>query len=276
LLAGTTTPLKLTATQVGAGTSTLANITNGSYSLQVSEAGASDAQTLASNSKVVGIEVLDTAATVQTNFTGLSGNAKLTGIYLSDAGSGMTLSQGQVLTGASTLAKVKDLYSLNVTDVTMANVASLMSTLPIASMAVSDTSDAVALTAFDTLTGLGAKLASVSLTDVATDAVEMSFGQYQAGASTLAKFGGNYHLAVYDVTADSATDLGNDAKVDLIHVEDTANNVALNLSALDALGSKLDNITLTADEPIQITQAQATAYQTMLDKVLGEADIDIV
>jgi hypothetical protein len=59
-------------------------------------------------------------------------------------------------------------------------------------------------------------------------------------------------------------------------VEDTANNVALNLAALDALGSKLDNITLTADEPIQITQAQATAYQSMLDKVLGEADIDIV
>ena len=276
LLAGSTAPLKLTATQVGASTSTLAKITNGSYSLQVSEAGASAAQTLASNSKVVGIEVLDTAANVQTNFTALSGNAKLTGIYLSDAGSSMTLSQGQVLTGTSTLAKVKDLYSLNVTGVTMANVASLMSTLPIASLAVSDTSDAVALTAFDTLTGLGAKLASVSLTDVATDAVEMSFGQYQAGASTLAKFGGNYHLAVYDVTADSATDLGNDAKVDLIHVEDTANNVALNLAALDALGSKLDNITLTADEPIQITQAQATAYQTMLDKVLGEADIDIV
>jgi len=276
LLAGTTTPLKLTATQVGAGTSTLAKITNGSYSLQVSEAGASAAQTLASNSKVVGIDVLDTAANVQSAFTGLSGNAKLTGIYLSDAGSSMTLSQGQVLTGTSTLAKVKDLYSLNVTGVTMANVASLMSTLPIASLAVSDTSDAVALTAFDTLTGLGAKLASVSLTDVATDAVEMSFGQYQAGASTLAKFGGNYHLAVYDVTADSATDLGNDAKVDLIHVEDTANNVALNLAALDALGSKLDNITLTADEPIQITQAQATAYQTTLDKILGDADIDIV
>jgi hypothetical protein len=254
----------------------LAKITNGSYSLQVSEAGASAAQTLASNSKVVGIDVLDTAANVQSAFTGLSGNAKLTGIYLSDAGSSMTLSQANVLTGASTLAKVKDLYSLNVTDVTMTNVANLMSTLPIATLAVSDTSDAVGLTAFDTLTGLGAKLASVSLTDVATDAVEMSFGQYQAGTSTLAKFGGNYHLAVYDVTADSAADVGADTKVDLIHVEDAANNVALNLAALHALGSKLDNITLTDREPIEITQAQATDYASTLNKILGFKDIDIL
>lgn len=276
LLNGATPPLALTAAQVAATASTLAKITNGSYSLQVSEAGASAAQTLASNSKVVGIDVLDTAANVQTNFTGLSGNAKLTGINLSDAGSSMTLSQAQVLSGTTTLAKVKDLYSLNVTGVTMANVASLMSTLPIATLAVSDTSDAVGMATFDTLTGLGAKLASVSLTDVATDAVEMSFGQYQAGTSTLAKFGGNYHLAVYDVTADSAADLGNDTKVDLIHVEDNANNIALNLAALHALGSKLDNITLTADEPIQITQAEETAYRTTLDKVLGGADIDII
>ena len=276
LLAGSSTPLKLTDEQVGASTSTLAKITNGSYSLQVSEAGASAAQTLASNSKVTGIDVLDTAANVQGAFTGLSGNAKLTGIYLSDAGSSMTLSQANVLTGATTLAKVKDLYSLNVTGVTMANVASLMSTLPIATLAVSDTSDSVALTAFDTLGSLGAKLASVSLTDVATDAVEMSFGQYQSGTSTLAKFGGNYHLAVYDVTADSAADLGNDTKVDLIHVEDTANNVALNLAALHALGSKLDNITLTDREPIEITQAQATDYASTLNKILGFKDIDIV
>ena len=276
LLNGATTPLALTAAQVAATASTLAKITNGSYSLQVSEAGASAAQTLASNSKVVGIDVLDSAANVQTNFTGLSGNAKLTGINLSDAGSSMTLSQAQVLSGTTTLTKVKDLYSLNVTGVSMANVASLMSILPIATLAVSDTSDAVGMATFDTLTGLGAKLASVSLTDVATDAVEMSFGQYQAGTSTLAKFGGNYHLAVYDVTADSAADLGNDTKVDLIHVEDNANNIALNLAALHALGSKLNNITLTADEPIQITQAQETAYRTTLDKVLGGADIDIV
>ncbi|NBX56435.1 MAG: hypothetical protein EBT70_15505, partial [Betaproteobacteria bacterium] len=278
LLAGSTTPLKLTASQVGASTSTLAKITNGSYSLQVSEAGASDAQTLASNSKVVGIDVLDTAANVQTAFTGLSGNAKLTGINLSDAGSSMTLSQAQVLTGTSTLAKVKDLYSLNVTGVTMANVANLMSTLPVATLAISDTSDSVALAAFDTLTSLGAKLASVSLTDASTEAIEMNFGQYQAGTSTLAKFGGNYHLAVYDVTADSATALGADTQVDLIHVHDTANNVALNLADLHALGAKLDNITLTADEPIQITQAQETAYRTTLAKVfvLGGVDIDIV
>jgi hypothetical protein len=78
------------------------------------------------------------------------------------------------------------------------------------------------------------------------------------------------------VTADSAADVGANTKVDLMHVEDSANNVALNLVELHALGSKLDNITLTADEPIQITQAQETAYRTTLDKVLGGADIDII
>ena len=100
--------------------------------------------------------------------------------------------------------------------------------------------------------------------------------QYQEGTSTLAKFGGNYHLALFNVTADSATYVGADTKVDLIDVEDNANNIALNIAALHALGSKLSDITLTADEPIQITEAQQTAYQTTLDKVLGGADIDIV
>jgi hypothetical protein len=276
LLAGTTTPLKLTATQVDASTSTLAKITNGSYTLQVNEAGASAAQTLASNSKVVGIDVLDTASNVQTAFTGLSGNAKLSGIYLSDAGSSMTLSQAQVLAGTGTLEKFKDLYILDVTGVSMVNVTTLVDTLPIHSLAISDTSDAVGREAFDVLVSLDDQLASVTLSDVATDAVEMSFGQYQAATSTLAKFGGNYHLAIFNVTADSAADVGADAKVDLIDVEDNANNIALNIEALHALGSKLSSITLTADEPIQITEAQQTAYQTTLDKILGGADIEIV
>jgi hypothetical protein len=97
--------------------------------------------------------------------------------------------------------------------------------------------------------------------------------QYQEGTSTLAK---NYHLALFNVTADSATDVGADTKVDLIDVEDNANNIALNIADLHALGSKLSDITLTPDEPIQITQEQKTAYQTTLDKVLGGVDIDIV
>jgi hypothetical protein len=42
-----------------------------------------------------------------------------------------------------------------------------------------------------------------------------------------AMFGGNYHLAVYNVTADRAAELGTDAKLDLIDVEDNANNIAL-------------------------------------------------
>ena len=100
--------------------------------------------------------------------------------------------------------------------------------------------------------------------------------QYQTGTSTLVKFGGNYHLAVDNVTAESAADLGTDTKVDLIDVEDNANNIALNIATLHALGSKLSNITLTADEPIQITEAQQKDYQTTLDKILGGADIDIV
>jgi hypothetical protein len=78
--------------------------------------------------------------------------------------------------------------------------------------------------------------------------------QYQEGTSTLA----NYHLAVYKV------------------MTDTANNIALNIAALHALGSKLSNITLTAYESIQITDAKQTAYQTTLDKILGDAEVNII
>ena len=75
-------------------------------------------------------------------------------------------------------------------------------------------------------------------------------------------------MALFNVTADSATYVGADTKVDLIDVEDNAINIELNIVDLHALGSKLENITLTDDESVQDTQAQKTAYQNTLIKIL--------
>lgn len=276
---GLVSPLALTAAQYTSGTSTLAKI-SGSYSVDVSAADAATAQTLASDSHVASIDVTDTRATVATKFAELSANAKLSAIHFSGANNPLALTQALVLGGMDTFAKIQDLYTLAISGVTAANLMELADNLPVNSMAVNDTSDHLS-DVFDDLQALDDTVTTIVASDAATDAIEISHGQFQTGAATLAKMSGAYQLAVFDVAADAAssvaaTQAGGANVVSAITVMDTANNIALNIEDLTALGAQLTLIQLSDSEEISLTQAQADTHAATLDKILGNFTVNIL
>ena len=276
---GLVSPLALTAAQYTGSTSTLAKIA-GSYSVDVSAADAATAQSLANDSHVASIDVTDTRATVATKFAELTANTKLSAIHFSGANNPMALTQTLVLNGMDTLAKIQDLYTLAISGVTAANLMDLADNLPVNSMAVTDTSDNLS-SVFDDLQALDDTVTTIVASDAATDAIELTYAQFQAGTSTLAKMSGSYSLMISEVAADAATAVaatqaGGASVVTAVTVTDTANNIALNIDALAALGNKLTIINLTDTDPILLTEAQESANASTLAKILGNYTVDNV
>ena len=276
---GLVSPLALTAAQYTGGTSTLAKI-SGNYSVDVSAADAATAQTLSSDSRVASIDMTDTRAVVVTKFAELSANTKLSAIRFSGANNPLALTQDLVLNGKDTLAKIQDLYSLSITGVTADNLMDFADTLPVNSMAVSDTSDNLSA-AFDDLQALDDTLTTIVASDAASDAIELTYAQFQTGASTLAKMSGSYSLMISEVAADAATGVaatqaGGANVVSSVTVTDTANNISLNIDALTALGSKLRIVNLTDSDPIKLTEAQELTHADTLAKIKGPFTVDNV
>ena len=274
---GLVSPLALTSTQYTTDTSTLAKI-SGSYSVDVSGADAATAQSLSNDSHVASIDVTDTRAVVANKFAELSANSKLSAIRFSGANNPMALTQSLVLNGMDTLAKIQDLYTLAISGVTAANMLDFADNLPVNSMTISDTSDHLSA-AFDDLQALDDTVTTIVASDAATDAIELTYTQFQAGTSTLAKMSGSYSLAISEVAADAATDVaatqaGGASVVTAVTVTDTANNISLNIDALTALGTKLKIINLTDSDPIQLTEAQETTHAATLAKILGNFTVD--
>jgi hypothetical protein len=179
-----------------------------------------------------------------------------------------------------TLAKIQDLYTLAISGVTAANLMDLADNLPVNSMAVNDTSDHLSAV-FDDLQALDDTVTTIVASDAATDAIELTYAQFQAGTSTLAKMSGSYSLMISEVAADAATAVaatqaGGASVVSAVTVTDTANNIALNIDALAALGNKLTIINLTDTDPILLTEAQETTNATTLAKILGNYTVENV
>ena len=274
---GLVSPLALTAAQYTSGTSTLAKI-SGSYSVDVSTADAATAQTLASDSHVASINVIDTRAVVATKFAELSANTKLGTIHFTGANNPLALTQTQVINGRATLDSIQDLYTLAISGVTTANLMEFADNLPVNSMTVSDTSDHLS-DAFDDLQALDDTVTTIVATDAATDAIELTYSQFQLGSNTLAKMSGNYSLAISEVAADAATEVaamqaGGVSVVAAVTVTDTTTNIGLNIDALTALGAKLKIINLTDTDPIQLTEAQEATHADTLAKIAGNFSVD--
>jgi hypothetical protein len=274
---GLVSPLSLTAIQYTGANSTLAKI-SGAYSVDIREADATTAQTLASDGHVASIDLTDTRANVVDTFSELSANSKLSAIRFSGANNPLVLTQSMVLNGMETLAKIQDLYTLDITGVTAANLMNFADNLPVNTMTVRDTSDNLAA-AFGDLQALDDTVTSIEATDAASEAIELTYAQFQTASSTLAKMTGNYALMISEVAADAAagvaaTQAGGANLVTSVTVEDSANNISLNIDALTALGSKLKIIHVTDTNPIKLTEAQELTHSDTLAKICGPFTID--
>ena len=257
-----TPPLALTAAQYSADAGILAKIA-GTYALTVSGAAASAAGGLQTNPMVTSFTVSDSSANVAANIATLNGLAKLQLTALSDSNP-LALNYTQFTAYPTVLGKLPSTYTASVTGVTYANAGMVQGNAHVKSFAVSDSwtnvSAALTVLAADT------KLTSVVLTGSGTPPLALTGTQYIADAGVLAKIIGTYALTVTGAAASAAGGLQTNPMVTSFTVSDSSANVAANIATLNSLG-KLQSIAVSDSNPLALTYAQFTTYQTALGRL---------
>lgn len=275
---GTASPMTLSASLFNASSATLGLIQN-SYSLNIEDASVADAAGLQANSRVVGFTLSATTSEVNGALSSLAGMGKLGQIHLSADDGVISVTSSQLDTWSDTLGALQGNYRLNVTGVTMDDLATVRQTPGVASVALTGSSADIS-DRFDELVGMGGQLGSLTVSSASTP-IALTYAQWQQGQSTLAKVpNAAYLLALVDVRASDAATAAAGSKVESVSLTDSASNIVSQFDALTALGADLDAIELSDEDPVlQLTQAQydsGTLTGGLLTKLVGTWDYDIV
>ena len=231
----------------------------GAYSLNVTGVAAADAAAIGADSHVAHLTISDTAADVQTNFAALNALAgKITAVAFTDGSPALTLTGAQYDASAILRSAFPASYALTVTGAAAADAGAFASDSHVAHFSISD-SAAQVQTAFDALNGLTAKVLAVSFTDVSPSLI-LTESQYNASTVLRADFPNAYTLTLTGVVAADATTLASDPHVAHLAIVDSSANIQTNLTALDALASKITAVTFTDDAPtLTLTKGQYDA-----------------
>ena len=252
------------------------NSISGNYSLRVTGVLAANASTVAQNSKVVAMDVADTAANLVSKLPALTAlGTRVASMVQTNPATALSLSASDWSTYMGVLAKITGGYRVALSDVRVSGAQSLLGDGRVQSVAVKDTATQISSN-LDMLQGLGPLLTAIAQTDAGT-AISVSMDQLTANASTLAKLGTGYKLSVRDATAAQAqTLLGNNySAVESVTVVDTSDNIATQLDALNA-NSKLTAIFQSGKAtPLTVTQAQMAADTDALGKIQGSYSLAV-
>ncbi len=278
-LTGTGSELSITGLQYANNLSKLDKIKS-PFSLNITAATPQQAVYLQADAKVsrfallsdsnVGLNVVDS---IGVDFPTVLAMSKLDHIdfasTLSDPRIALTVAQLDDVQGNQ--SKLRGDYAFDVSGVTMSDLNDFLTTQPshVGTVQISDTSQAIA-TGWDDLSALSADgLAGVTVTTPLTP-VAITLDQYKdsASAAALTQLGAQ-PLALLDVAPGQATDVANYTHVATVSVKGSAAEVAAEFDHLVALADKLDDIDITDDGPLMLTQDQVDNAQTTLDKITG-------
>ena len=236
----------------------------GTYSFSVSGVTVANQAAELATTHVTSISISDTAANVNAALDTLQGlGTKIVAIVLSDGGTPvLSITGAQFTADATTIAKITSAYSLSVSNVLAANVATVFANTHVTAMTVVDTGANVA-TNLGTLQTDNAKITSITLTDSATPTLAITAAAFAADAGALGKIVSAYNLAVSAVTVANAVSTSNAAHVTSISVTDTAANLGgANLDTLQTLAAsgKLTSVIVSNNTvAVAITLAQQTS-----------------
>jgi hypothetical protein len=274
------TPLTVTGDQYKQDKVVLGKIITSDF-LAVIDASAAQAKTMASNHKVVTIEVNDTASNLARNWALLQDlGTSLTSVQVSDQADAIHLTSAQFAASSSVLSKFTDTlqqsYKLDVTNVDAGSAVAIATSHNVDSVDVSDSAANVAsnMDGLQTVNGQG-KLSSITLSSphspIAIDDSRLQGDQLTATQGVLAKIkGNNYTLAVTGASTSALADLAANKRVVSVAVSDSSNNIESALNALHQLGNKLSTIEQTdAGATLDLTQTQMTSDATVLAKITG-------
>lgn len=250
-------PIPLTYTQFTTDTRALSLLASGT-TVSVSAVPVADVAAVQASTQVTSFSVTDSGANIVAGLATLATETKLNAIGI-NPGDTVTVTYAQYVSYSAVLALLNSGDTATVTGASVANAAALQGASKVGSFSVSDTAANV-LASLSSLAS-DSKLSSITLTGGTTLAV--TYSQYSAYSSTLAKLVSGDTITVSGATASEASALQSSAHVSRFTVSDTAANIASNLSAL-ASDTKLTAITLTSGSSLSITYAQYSADTAVL------------
>jgi hypothetical protein len=255
--------------------SSLAKV-KGVFSLRVSGAQSSQAQSLESDSRVVGYSLAATSSAIGTGLSGLLALDKLEQIDLTQDQTRMSLTMTQFNTVQDSLSKISGNFELNVTQAQMSDLATLNSESAVYGVQVKDSSELIA-NDWGTILSMGDKILSIENTSP-TVPLAIDYAQWSQSSDALAKLDASQPLTILNVPPDLATTASGYAHVSSISVSGSTDQVALSFDDLVGLGNKLESIVLSNDGPLELTQAQVDSDVDgkTLAKIDGGYDLTIV
>jgi hypothetical protein len=265
-LSGDSSQLSLTGSQysdaVAAGSFSKIKST---FSLNIAGASPAQAADLQADGAVASFSVV-ASTDISASLSTLLGHTKLDHIDL-QANTRLALTATQLTSIQDTQSKLRGDYAFDVSGVSMADLSDVLATSNVGSVRVSGTSESIA-TGWDDLSALSANmLAGLTVTDSATP-VAITYEQWSQSAHALSKIS-TQSLALLDVAPGQASAAAIEANVSTVSIKGTAAEVAAEFDQLVTLGSKVDDIQITDDAPMMITQAQFDAGETTLAKING-------
>lgn len=237
---------RLTGDQATVTQGVLSKITTGSYSLAVSGVSMTALDDLASNARIVSMEIGASSSDIRDHLDSLySLGKKVSKIQQSDSGTAIDVTQATFESRASVLAKIDGGYAVNLSAVTANKILADVTNAHVAKIAVADTGKNL-LSHWNALRAAGATLDGVTKTD--DGGLALSISQYETGRDdeVLQKFTGDLTFAVSGASVTQAADISEDDAVEQIDVTDDGSAVAGALDDLGDLvtGGKLHSITL--------------------------------
>jgi hypothetical protein len=259
--------LTLTAAQLSSNSAVLGKLT-GSYTLNVSGVSASRALSLAStDARIASMSVSDTGSAITSKLAELSAlGKKLTSVAQSDADTALSLSVNDWMANVGALSKISGGYSVALKGVSASNAEKFATDSRVRSLAVTDTSAAIAAK-LGALHGLGAQLTAITQSDAGP--VTVTAGQRMSYGQTLAKMGDNYTLDVRGALVKEVQSLQADSHVASIAVSDSSATIAASLDSLQD-NTKLSSISFVdKGQPLALNVTQLTRDADALAKIQG-------
>jgi hypothetical protein len=254
--------LTITATQFISGTTVLGEITNGSFTIDVTGATAAQAATIATDfaglpnegSATLSIAVSDTAAHISSHLVALGANTYVATIAIDDSNP-LSLTEAQYTDAAhdAGLDKMTGTYAVDVTGVTVAQVPTVdgisgLGGTPTVSIAVSDTASNVG----DALSTLGsdAKVTSIAVSD--SNPITLTEAQFTlpGDGAGLAKMTGSYTVDVTGATV---------AQVSGVEAVTLGGTPTLSIAVSDAGGSFTNTALQTLGTDNDVTSIAVTS-----------------
>ena len=270
---GTGGVLNITAAQLAGNSTALTLLGKESFMLNVRGVSAADALGLLSNTSIVSMSVSDSADNLLANLDDLAKLGKtLTTITQYNPGQSLAMTASNWTSHMGVLSKIVGGYGVALTQVSATQALNLAPDLRVRSLNVSDSGAAISAN-LDALMGLGTKLAAISQSDAT--AIQVTGKQFDAYAATsLAKLGANYTLAVGSARASQIQTMAANSHVTDIQVADTVSNIASNLTALKTAVAAVAAPTIKVDmlgkpSAFTLTKTQLDDYSGALGTING-------